>query len=121
MLRYECPVQFLGRRTKAEVEIGGQYIPADSAVTFVIGAANRDPARFPTPEIFDIARADNRHLAFGHGPHFCLGAPLARLEAQVAFPMIVQRFPRMHPVAERVDWRRNPSFRGAETLRVTME
>ena len=91
ILRYLPPVWFLFRQTKSDVELAGQHIPANQAVLAWTASANRDPARFPDPNRFDIEREPNRHLAFGHGIHFCVGAPLARLEAKIALPMMVQQ------------------------------
>ena len=91
ILRYLPPVWFLFRQTKADVELAGQHIPANQVVLAWTASANRDPARFPDPDRFDIEREPNRHLAFGHGIHFCVGAPLARLEAKIALPMMLQQ------------------------------
>ena len=91
ILRYLPPVWFLFRQTKTDVELAGQHIPANQAVLAWTASANRDPARFPDPDRFDIEREPNRHLAFGHGIHFCVGAPLARLEAKIALPMMLQQ------------------------------
>src|SRR5712691_11856234 len=91
ILRYLPPVWFLFRQTKSDVELAGQHIPANQAVLAWTASANRDPARFPDPNRFDIEREPNRHLAFGHGIHFCVGAPLARLEAKIALPMMLQQ------------------------------
>jgi cytochrome P450 len=89
VLRYLSPAWFVLRQARTDVELGGQHIPANSMVMAWLASANHDEAQFPDPERFDIRREPNRHIAFGHGIHFCIGAPLARLETQVALPMIL--------------------------------
>jgi cytochrome P450 len=91
VLRYLPPVWFLVRQTTAELKLGGQHIPANQLVLAWIASANRDPAHFPDPDRFNLEREPNRHLAFGHGIHFCVGAPLARLEAKIALPMVLEQ------------------------------
>jgi cytochrome P450 len=107
-LRYWGPVDFIGRRTAREdVEVGGIVIPKGEEATANLGSANRDPERFANPDVFDITRPDaNRHVAFGKGIHACLGAPLARVEGQVAFATLFRRFPalRFAVPAEEVHW-----------------
>jgi cytochrome P450 len=92
VLRYRSPLQWMFRRSRRDVSIGGQVIPAGKLVLTMIGSANRDPAVFREPERFDITREPNPHVAFGHGVHFCLGAPLARLESRVALTEFLVRF-----------------------------
>ena len=94
-LRFETPLQFLFRRVCCEVEIAGTTLPKDSIVIPLVGSANRDERRFERPDEFDIKRPDQGHLAFGFGPHFCMGASLARLEAQVAIEALLDELPRL--------------------------
>jgi cytochrome P450 len=91
-LRLEAPVQWLYRRTLSETELGGVTIPAGASVLVYFGAANRDPDAYPEPDRFDLANRARRHAAFGHGIHFCLGAPLARLEVALALDAVLDRF-----------------------------
>jgi cytochrome P450 len=98
ILRFLPPVWFLFRQTKSDVELAGQHIPANQVVLAWTASANRDPARFPDPGRFDIEREPNRHLAFGHGIHFCVGAPLARLEARIAMRMMLQQLKNLQRV-----------------------
>ncbi|MET1073577.1 MAG: cytochrome P450 [Umezawaea sp.] len=92
VLRYLPPFPELGRRTTAEVELGGRRIPADSIVMANLASANRDRAQFDRPDVFDPHRTTNPHLTFGHGIHFCFGAPLARMEGRVAFEVLFDRY-----------------------------
>jgi pimeloyl-[acyl-carrier protein] synthase len=119
LLRYDGPVQRTGRMTMADVEIGGRQIPKGSIVAAVIGAANRDPAHFPDPDRLDVARRENRHIAFGFGIHFCLGAPLARIEGQVAIGTLLRRMPALKLVSDTPEWRESSVLRGLKTLPVT--
>jgi cytochrome P450 len=92
VLRWLPPFPELGRRTTRPVVLGGRELPANTLVMAHLGAANRDPARFTAPDVFDVTRSPNPHLTFGHGIHFCFGAPLARLEARIALHMLLKRF-----------------------------
>jgi cytochrome P450 len=118
-LRYESPVQMTGREVRQEVEIGGVRISAGERLFTLIGAANRDPEQFPDPDRFDIAREDNKHLAFGHGIHFCLGASLARLEGQLAIGTLVRRLPGLKLETDTPQWREAFTLRGLQTLPVS--
>jgi cytochrome P450 len=100
VLRYRSPVQSMYRTTTATVELGSQVIPAGEPVIAWIGSANRDARQFPDPDRFDIQRSPNRHLAFGHGIHFCLGAPLARLEARITLGELCKRFAKITRIRE---------------------
>src|SRR5262245_11413694 len=118
LLRYDSPVQRTARIPNTGVEIGGRSIPKGTMVVAAIGAANRDPAHFPDPDRLDIGRADNRHIAFGFGIHYCLGAPLARLEGQIAFGTLLRRFPSLDLASQVTDWRESSTLRGLRTLPV---
>ena len=119
LLRFDGPVQRTGRMTTAEVEIGDKRIPRDSVVVSVIGAANRDPKQFTDPDRLDVSRKDNRHIAFGFGIHFCLGAPLARLEGQIALGTLLRRMPKLALVSDVPEWRESSTLRGLKSLPVT--
>lgn len=95
LLRFTSPVHLLGRTASEDLEVAGHTVRAGQQVLGFLAAANRDPAVFPEPDRLDLTRQPNPHLGFGRGIHFCLGAPLARLEAQIALPALVQRFPRL--------------------------
>lgn len=120
IVRFESPAQLTGRIAKTAVEVAGQRIEAGQNVTLILGAANRDPAQFADPDSLDVGRQDNRHIGFGLGAHYCLGAPLARLEAQVTLPILLARYPRIQLVNEQARWRKNPLFLGLESLPITL-
>ena len=120
LLRYESPIQYTSRLAPYDLELGEKIINKRQAVIAVMGAANRDPERFPDPDQLDITRKDNRHLAFSWGAHFCFGAPLARLEGHVAFDTLLRRMPGMKLVPGPASWRANMGFRGLTTLPVTL-
>ena len=113
MLRYDGPVQSTARFPKQAANVGGTEIPAGAIAFVVLAAANRDPAKFPAPEKFDITREPNEHVAFGEGIHFCIGAPLARLEASVAFGAMLDRFPNLRLK----DPELKPKYKGTYILR----
>jgi cytochrome P450 len=118
MLRYDNPVQITYRSALADAEIGGSQICKGDLVNTIIASANRDPERFSYPDRFDITRNEGRHLGFGMGIHFCIGAPLVRLEAEIAFETILRRFPRLALATENLEWQEHPIFRGLKSLPV---
>jgi cytochrome P450 len=120
-LRYDSPIQMLGRHTLEEVEVQGVTIPAGQRVALMLGAADRDGEQFPDPDRFDVNRQEIKHVAFGGGPHFCLGAALGRLEGQMALAAIARRFPKLKLATPRVTWRPYPVFRGLMALPVMLE
>ena len=116
LLRYESPSQHTARLAPGDVMLGGKEIRSRDAVIAVMAAGNRDPERFPQPDLLDFDRADNRHLAFGWAAHFCFGAPLARMEGQIAFETLLARFPTLELTGERLEWRENLGLRGLKSL-----
>jgi cytochrome P450 len=118
LLRYESPSQHTARLAPAGAVLGGKDIAEDAAVIAVMGAANRDPERFDDPDRIDLGRPDNRHLAFGWSAHFCFGAPLARMEGQIAFETLLSRFPQLTLADEAIRWRPNLGLRGVTELQV---
>lgn len=121
MLRFESPSQHTARLAPADRQLGGKQIRKRQAVIAVMAAANRDPERFPEPDRFDVARTDNRHLAFGYAAHFCFGAPLARMEGQVAFAALLRRFQNIQLLPQDLVWRTNLGLRGLNSLKVNFE
>jgi pimeloyl-[acyl-carrier protein] synthase len=119
LLRYDAPVQRTGRTAHEDIELGGHHIAKGSLVVPVIGAANRDAAHFPDPDRLDLGRRDNRHVAFGFGIHFCLGAPLARLEGQIALGRLLARFGHLTAETDRPTWRQSSTLRGLAALPVS--
>jgi cytochrome P450 len=118
-LRFESPIQYTARVTTEPIELCAVRIPKRQTILCMLGAANRDPKQFKDPNTLMLNRLNNQHLAFSAGPHFCIGAQLARLEGQVAVLRTIQRFPKMR-LAERPKWERNFGFRGLQTLPVEM-
>lgn len=119
LLRYESPSQHTARICPEDTELGGKQIRKGQAVIAVMGAGNRDPERFPDPDRLDLARTDNRHLAFGWASHFCFGAPLARIEGQLAFEVLARRTTNLAFDSGPIVWRENLGLRGLTALRVT--
>lgn len=118
-MRYEPAFQFVVRAATCDLEISGQPIEAGQQIVCVLGAANRDPAQFTDPERFDIRRRPNPHLAFGYGPHFCVGAILARMEAQIAFSTLLRRLSDLRLVSDTPEWRPAFGVRSLARLPVT--
>jgi cytochrome P450 len=112
VLRYSSPVPQLCRVTTADVVRHGATIPAGSQVVMVFAAANRDPREFTDPDRFDVGRRIDRHLAFGHGIHHCLGAALARLQARAAVEAVLDRFPDYALTDDTVEWLPSGHARG---------
>jgi len=119
LLRYESPSQQTARLAPDDVMLGDKLIRKRQAVIAVMGAANRDPERFPDPDRLDLGRQDNRHVAFAWASHFCFGAPLARIEGQTAFEAIVRRMPDIKLDGSPLKWRENLGLRGLISLPVT--
>ena len=119
LLRYASPVEMATNRfAREDVEIADEVIPRGALVLAVLASANRDERQFARPDTLDIAREPNRHLAFGQGVHYCVGAPLARMEGQIAINTLLRRFPDLKPAQapERLHWRRGLVLRGVESL-----
>jgi cytochrome P450 len=115
MLRYDGPVQVARRVVREPIEIGGRRLARGDLVFPMLNAANRDPEQFAEPDRFDIVRDENRHIAFGFGAHFCPGAPLARMEAQIAFTEILRAVDEIR-LAGPIDWIESFGFRGVKAL-----
>ena len=119
LLRYESPSQHTARLAPDDVMLGGKLIRKRQAIIAVMGAANRDPERFPDPDRLDICRQDNRHVAFAWAGHFCFGAPLARIEGQTAFATLLRRMPDIKLEPGPIIWRENLGLRGLTALPVS--
>ncbi len=118
MLRYDPPVQMTVRMPTATTSVGGTEIPAGTLAFILLAAANRDPAHFSRPDLFDIGREPNEHVSFGEGIHFCLGAPLARLEGAIAIESMLEKFPRLglaNPEGK-LEYRGSMALRGLSKL-----
>jgi cytochrome P450 len=116
LLRYESTSQHTARLAPEDTELGGKAIRKRQAVIAVMAAGNRDPQRFADPDRLDFARPDNRHLAFGWAAHFCFGAPLARMEGQIAFDSLLRRFETLELTGDELVWRENLGLRGLKAL-----
>ena len=121
LLRYESPSQHTARLAPADITLGGKQIRKRQATIAVMAAGNRDPERFPDPDRLDLAREDNRHLAFGWAAHFCFGAPLARLEGQIAMATLLRRCPQLALEPGPIVWRKNLGLRGLTALPLKLQ
>jgi len=118
LLRYDSPVQRTARIASTDVDLAGHHIGKGTMVVTALGAANRDPAQFADPDRLDVTRRDVRHISFGYGIHFCLGAPLARVEGQLALGTLLRRAPRLALAEPAPEWRESSVLRGLKRLRV---
>jgi cytochrome P450 len=119
MLRYDGPVQMTSRIVAEELAFQGKRMEPGQVVLAILGAANHDPEQFDQPDSFDITRFSKRNLAFGHGIHYCIGAPLALAEAQLAFESLLRRFPNPQAAFETPAWGQSFVLRGLKSLPVT--
>ena len=122
LVRFVCPLEMATERyAREDITIAETTIPRGELVMAVIGSANRDANYFDNPDVLDITRKNNKHLAFGHGVHFCLGASLARLEGQIAISTLIQRMPnlRLSSAPDQLRWRGTFVLRGLEALPVS--
>ena len=119
LIRYDSPLQLFERTALADTSIGDVVVQRGQKIAALLGAANRDPAVFADPDTFDVARADNPHIGFGAGIHFCVGAPLARVELQASLRTLLARFPAL---ALHATPPRRPEFviRGVQSLQITI-
>lgn len=120
-LRFESPLQMVGRIAKEDIEVGGVTIPRGQVIALVLGSANHDPSMFSDPDRLDIGRKENKHLAFSQGIHYCIGAALARIEGQIAIGTLLRRFGALSLEREAQDWQQNLSFRGLRSLPVRFQ
>jgi len=119
LLRYDSPVQYSRRVASEDIEFGGFTMRKSDMVIPIIGAANRDPSQFANPHELDITRTENKHLAFGLGSHFCLGAYLSRVESELAILRLVDHFPKLKLETQKAEYRNSAGFRGLESLMLT--
>ncbi len=119
-VRYDAPVQLVARIATADVEVGGKTIPAGSKLMILLGAANRDPRRYAHPDTLDMTRTAIKPLAFGGGPHYCIGALLGKIEGRLVFDELLRRYRNISLTTEDVVWRPHVNFRGLSELRVDL-
>lgn len=120
LLRFDGPVHLTARTAKIDTNVAGTPVQAGEMCVVVLAAANRDPAEFPDPDRLDVGRSPNKHVAFSAGGHFCVGATLARVEAQIAFETLLRRFPDVGLAGNDVRYRATVTLRGLEALPVTL-
>jgi len=121
MLRFDSPVQFVSRVAGEDIDLSGTVLPAGQVILGVLGSANRDPAKFANPDRFDVHRRDEtKHLSFGTGIHFCLGAALAKMETEIALRALTTRFPKMKLAGGKLKWLKGLTFRGVKQLPVLL-
>jgi cytochrome P450 len=120
LLRFDSPVQIAPRAAIAEIQMAGVSICPGQRVTLMLGAANRDPRQFENPDRLDVERRSNEHLSFGFDRHFCLGAHLARVEAELAFSVLLRRYPGLSLDGTSLEWLPNPAYRGLKALPVRL-
>jgi cytochrome P450 len=118
ILRFESPVQMTPRLAKEDTVLAGREVAAGDPVVIVLGAANRDPDVFSEPDEFRLDRTDQKHIAFAHGAHWCIGGPLAREEARIVLPLVLERLPDLQLADETIDWQPTLNFRGPTRLEV---
>jgi len=118
VLRYESSVFAIVRVAKEPIELGGKKIAKGDRVFLMLSSANHDPKHFSSPEQFDVTRSPNRHLSFGYGIHFCIGAQLARVEAEIAFSRLLPLLKVSRLVSDKLDWDDNFVLRGVKTLKI---
>jgi len=121
LLRYESPIQHTARVAQEDFLLGGKLLRRGQSVVAVLAAGNRDPERFPNPDLLDVKRGDKGHLAFGWAAHFCFGAPLARIEGQIAFSALLGRLKHLELASEDFVWRENFGLRGLSALPVRFD
>jgi cytochrome P450 len=120
LLRYDAPLQMTSRTATENVELAGNVVRSGEQVYLLIGSANRDPSAFSAPEQLDVGRVDNPHLSFAAGHHFCLGASLARIEAQEGLRVLFEMHPNMQLASETFSWRAHTVLRGLNALPVRL-
>ena len=121
LLRFEASSQMASRYATEDMQVGGTTIRRGQIVNLLLGSGNRDPEAFSDPDRLNITRRENRHLAFGMGIHYCLGAPLARLESQITIGLLLQQFPNLRLLDAQPQWRDTIGFRGLQRLDITWD